>query len=97
MKFANAQELGKAIHDNPAATSCIVNRIYSYGVGRAATKEESAWIHTDLSKDFASGGYGIKALLRAMATSDQFYRVAKPEIRAEIPTSLRLALEGEPK
>jgi hypothetical protein len=97
LKFANAQELGKAIHDNPAATSCIVNRIYSYGVGRAATKEESAWIHTDLSKDFASGGYGIKALLRAMATSDQFYRVAKPEIHAEIPTSLRLALEGEPK
>jgi len=97
LKFANAQELGKAIHDNPAATACIVNRMYSYGIGRSATKEESSWIHTNLSKDFASGGYEIKALLRAMATSDQFYRVTKPEIRAEIPTSLRVAFEGEHK
>jgi hypothetical protein len=97
LKFANAQELGKAIHDNPAATSCIVNRIYSYGVGRSATKEESAWIHTNLAKDFADGGYGIKALLRSMAISDQFYRVTKPEIRAEIPVSSRLAFEGEHK
>ncbi len=95
LKFANAQGLGKAIHDNPAAAACIVNRLYSYGIGRSATKDEGAWIHTDLAKTFASGGYELKALLRAIATSDQFYRVTKPETRAGIPASSRLAFEGE--
>jgi hypothetical protein len=95
LKFADAQGLGKAIHDNPATTACIANRVYSYGIGRSPTKDETTWIHSNLSKDFAAGGYGIKALLRAVATSDRFYRVSKPEIRAGLAPPARLASDGE--
>jgi len=94
MKFTDAQGLGKALHDNPAAAACIVNRLYAYGIGRSTTKDEANWVHTDLTKDFVAGHYGIEALLRGIATSDQFYSATKPEIRAGDPASTRLASEG---
>jgi hypothetical protein len=93
-KFSSAQGLGRAIHDNPGATACLVNRLYSYGVGRTPGKEEVSWMRGDLSQAFADSGYDIKALLKAIATSDAFYRVANPDKRAGDPLGGRLALTG---
>jgi len=93
VKFSDARGLGAALHDNPGAAACIVNRVFAYGIGRSATKDESGWLHTQLTKDFVAGHYGIKALLRGIATSDQFYRAPKPEIRAGDPASSRFASE----
>jgi hypothetical protein len=95
LKFADAAGLGKAIHDNPAATSCVANQLYSYAIGRSPTKDEIAWMHGDLAKAFASSGYDIRALLRAIATSEQFYQVAAPKVRADLPPAFRLASEGD--
>ncbi|MGE4063991.1 MAG: DUF1592 domain-containing protein [Rhodospirillaceae bacterium] len=74
-KFENAQGLGQSLHDHPAATACVVNRMLSYGLGRVPSRNESEWIEA-LKKDFAAQGYRIPALIRRIATSPEFYRYA---------------------
>jgi len=71
-KFDDAQGLGRALHDHPAATACIVNRMSSYALGRVITKQESPWSEA-LKADFAKEGYKIPALIRRIATSPEFY------------------------
>ncbi len=73
--FQDAAGLGKVIHDDPSATACLVRRVYEYGVGRAPEKGEAVWIN-DLNRRFAEDGYRIPQLLRRIALSDAFYRVA---------------------
>jgi len=73
--FRNAHELGQALHDDPAATACLVRRLYEYGTGRVPAKGETellAW----LGRDFAAHGYQVSELLRRIATSDAFYAVS---------------------
>ena len=78
MKFTDAAGLGKAMHDHPATTSCLVNRLYSYALGRVPAKGETDFVKY-LEKSFSAGGYRYPDLLRAIATSDAFYRVAPPQ------------------
>jgi hypothetical protein len=79
VKFSDAEGLGKAVHDHPATTACLVNRLYAYAVGRQPTKSETDWLRADLAKDFAADGYRFKPLMRRIATSDVFFRVIGPE------------------
>ncbi len=78
VKFDGAQGLGQAIHDHPATTACLVNRIYAYAVGRTPTKSESEWLRSDVMKDFTADNYRLRPLLREIATSDVFFRVVAP-------------------
>jgi hypothetical protein len=82
VKFPDVQGLGKAVHDNPASTACIVNRVYEFAAGHSPSKGESAWIGGDLQKAFAAGGYKFPDLLRAVATSEEFYRAQPPRTGA---------------
>jgi hypothetical protein len=75
VKFQGAAELGKVVHDNPATTSCLVNRLYGYAVGRPPVAGEKDWM-TYLQAGFAEDGYRIPDLLRRIATSDAFYAIA---------------------
>ena len=75
VKFTDAVSLGKALHDNPSTSSCIVNRIYSYGVGRKPTKSETEWLKTTALKNFEADGYKVPMLLKRIATSDTFFRI----------------------
>jgi len=81
-KFTNVIGLGKAVHDNPAATACIVNRVYQFGVGHKPTKSEAAWMTQTLAANFKTGGYKFTALLKDIATSDTFYRTTAPQTGA---------------
>ena len=81
MKFTDAAGLAKAVHDDPAAPSCVVTRASSYGLGRLPAKGETEWVKS-LQKDFQDGGYRFPALLRRIATSPEFYRVAPPQMGA---------------
>ena len=82
IKFTDPAGLGKAVHDNASATSCLVNRVYSYGVGHKITQSEKTWIAETLVKQFAADGYRLPALLKRIATSDTFFRVV-PQAEAE--------------
>ncbi len=74
--FEGSAGLGAALHDEPAATSCLVNRLYSYGVGRVPGKGEKEWM-TALNASFAEDKYNFMALLRRIAVSDGFYAVSR--------------------
>ena len=75
VKFQGAAELGKVVHDNPVTTSCLVNRLYGYAVGRPPVAGEKDWMKY-LQAGFAENGYRVPDLLRLIATSDAFYAIA---------------------
>ena len=85
VKFADAAGMGMAVRNNPQATSCLVRRAYDYAIGRVATKEEQAWRVSYLEKQFADEGYRFRALLRLIATSDNYYRVTPADGGAKSP------------
>ena len=101
--FKDAVGLGKVLHDDPAATSCLVRRVFEYGVGRNPEKGEAVWLN-DLTQHFADDHYRMRELLRRMATSEGFYRVAPSDaplapaktafMAAPVPTTLNPAQEN---
>ena len=72
--YADATQLGQLLHDDPAATSCVVNRAYSYAVGRTTLAGEKAVV-AYLEKGFAADNYRFPALIRRIALSDAFLAV----------------------
>jgi hypothetical protein len=76
--YQDAVGLGKALHDNPAITACLVNRLYSYATGRSVESNERPILQY-LEKEFANDGYRVTALLKQIATSDAFLAV-KPAV-----------------
>ncbi len=74
-EFVDAPSLGKAVHDTPAITSCVVNRLTSYALGRGPAKSEGEWVKT-LNETFARQGYRVPDLMRTIATSPEFYQVS---------------------
>jgi len=76
-KFEGAAGLGKVLHDTPAATACLVNRLYGYGAGRAPLTGEAEWMKY-LQAQFAAQGYRLPDLMRTIVTSDAFYRISTP-------------------
>ena len=75
VQFKDAVGLGRAMHDNPATSACLVGSVYRYAVGRNPEAGEKPWLDW-LEQRFAADGHRLPALLRTLATSDGFYRVA---------------------
>ena len=73
--FADAAGLGKAVHDNPAASACLVQRMFSYAMGRTPSRSESTWLER-LKAAFAEHNYAIPDLMFEIATSPEFYHAA---------------------
>ena len=65
-KFQDAKGLARAMYDNPAVTSCLVTRLYSYGSGGPATTAERP-ILAYLKDRFAADGYRVPDLMRTIA------------------------------
>ncbi len=77
--FTDAEGLGKAVHDNPATPSCLVNRLASYAMGRAPGAGEGPWISA-LQTSFTEKGYRVPDLMREIAVSSAFYQRALPTL-----------------
>ena len=73
--FKNAADLGKILHDASAVPPCLVRRVYEYATGRPVEKGETALLE-DLTQRFAADGYRFPELLRRVALSDAFSRIA---------------------
>jgi hypothetical protein len=73
--FKDAAGLGQAMHDDPAAVSCLVGDAYRYAAGRDVQPGEMGFTFW-LKDRFAADGYQLPALLRRIALSDAFYRVS---------------------
>jgi Protein of unknown function (DUF1592)/Protein of unknown function (DUF1588)/Protein of unknown function (DUF1595)/Protein of unknown function (DUF1585)/Protein of unknown function (DUF1587) len=85
MKFNDVIGFTKAVHDHPAVPSCLVNRLYSFGTGRPATKDEAEWLNYQV-KQFAASGYKVPELMRRIADSKAFYRISTPGTEANNAT-----------
>jgi hypothetical protein len=85
IKFADLQGFTRAMHDQAQAPVCLVNRIFSFGVGRPAGKDEGDWLNYQ-EKQFAADGYRIPGLMRRIARSAAFYRVSTPGTEANNST-----------
>lgn len=91
IKFADAAGLSKAVHDNPSAPVCVVSRAMSYGLGRLPAKTEGEWVKAT-QKKFQDANYRFPDLMRQIAISSEFYRVAPPQMGAlDNPASIRAA------
>jgi len=73
--YQDAIGLGLLLHDSPAVPACVVERTFEYGVGRAMTPSEQAWIDYAAQR-FAGDKYQFPALVRRIATSEAFRSVA---------------------
>jgi hypothetical protein len=76
--FKDAVGLGHVLHNSPAVTSCVVNRLYSYGVGRETPKGDRA-VLTYFEGQFATHGYRFTDLMRSIALSRAFQATSPPE------------------
>ncbi|HEY6455429.1 MAG TPA: DUF1592 domain-containing protein [Steroidobacteraceae bacterium] len=85
--FVGGVGLGKAIHDNPALTSCLVKRVYDYATGGPDPHDNKTLAYLD--RQFAAQGYVFPALLKAIALSNAFSEVdVRPQSKA---STLKLA------
>lgn len=71
--FTGAQGLGLTLSRDPALSSCLVGRLYSYGAGRALG-EDLPWLEEIRTRHEAAGLH-IRDLIRAIALDDAFYRL----------------------
>jgi hypothetical protein len=84
--FVGAQGLGRFLHDNPKYPACVARKLYSYAKG-VDSEDVSAKDYRSASKAFGDSGYRLRALLKGMTTSEDFFRAAAPEPAAK-PTKL---------
>ena len=77
VKFSNAVELARILHDNANTTSCVANRLFTYGTGRPLLKAEGPALEA-LKVAFAKDGYKFTRLMRHIALSDALYSVPVP-------------------
>jgi len=75
--YVDAKELGQVMRNNPSTTSCIVNRVTSYALGRGLTRDDEP-LAAYLEKSFADQKYSLPKLLRTISTGDALYTVTKP-------------------
>ena len=69
--FDDSPGLAQAMHDNASTTSCLVQRVFSYGLGRDPQDGDEELV-AYFERTFIRDGYRIKALMRNLATSRAF-------------------------
>jgi hypothetical protein len=75
--YKDSGGLTQAVAKNPAAASCLVDRLSARALGRVATSGERTWIKS-LKQSFAERGYRMKALMHEIALSEALYTVSPP-------------------
>lgn len=75
VSFPDAAGLGKALHDSPQVTQCLVQSAWRYAVGREMLPNEAP-VAATLHDGFAQSGFRIRALFRQIATDPHFFAAA---------------------
>ena len=94
-KFAGPGGLGQTLADDPALSSCLINRLYAYGTGKAPDGEASTWTEA-LRVRFAVNGLRLRDLIKAMVLNEQFYRAgpAAPRKHVAVAGGTLIGQEG---
>ncbi len=72
--FKDAVDFGERLRNHPQIASCLVSRVYAYGIGAAPKKGDRAWL-SYMTEQFAQAQYRVPELFRKIATSEALYRV----------------------
>ena len=75
--FVGVQQLAHVIHDDPATTSCLINRAFSYGTQRKPTAAEATWL-TGLQQQLSKSGVRWRDLMRDITLNQDFYTDVVP-------------------
>jgi hypothetical protein len=75
--FAGGAGLGQYLHDNPKVPACFARKLYSYGVG-ASSEDVDLSSFKGAYKKFVDSGYRLRTLLKALATSPEFFSAPAP-------------------
>ncbi len=76
--FDGIVQLANLIKDDPAATSCLITRAYSYGVARAPSAQERQWLD-GLKVELSETGVKWRELMRRIASNKEFYTIPASE------------------
>jgi len=81
VKFKTPVELMNVLRNDPAITSCVARRAFSFATGRVPVKGDPEW--AGIEKGFAETKYNVVQLLRGIALSDALTAVSPsaPEAR----------------
>jgi hypothetical protein len=74
--FKDIAGMTAALHDHPALPACLVKRVYAYAVGTPSGSVDPVTLE-QLDKQFAAGGYRLRALLRSVVMNPTFTMVAE--------------------
>ena len=75
--FVGGEGLGQYLHDNPKVPACFARKLYSYGVG-ASSEDVDPSSFKAAYKSFVDGGYRLRTLLKAVASSPEFFSAPAP-------------------
>jgi hypothetical protein len=81
--FTTPEGLAQAVHDDPALTSCLVNRVFAYGTGSPITSDNAS-VMSYLKARFAAQGYRLPDLLRTIALSRAFSEVHEVQLQPAV-------------
>ncbi len=70
--FDGVGQLAEIIRDDPATTSCLINRVYAFGTERQPTPQEHAWL-TSLQAELSKDGVRWRELVRRVTLNPDFY------------------------
>lgn len=84
--FTGAAGLGEYLRESPLVPSCLTRNVYTYGTGRAFDYSEMDYLNRQTGA-FAAGGYRMRDLYRAIATSPEFFKVVLPEGAGQTPAA----------
>jgi len=87
--FRDGPGLGKYLHDNPKYPACLARKLYAYAKG-VDSEEVDATAFKAAYKNFTDSGYRMRALLKGLAESPEFFSTpaAIQDASAEQPTKL---------
>ncbi len=67
----------QALSQDPAISSCLVQRLFAYSLGRSPGHDDKAWLNFLVDR-FGADGYRLRPLMRSIVTSNNFFRVIPP-------------------
>jgi hypothetical protein len=76
-KFSDGTGLGQYLHDNPKFPACVAKKLYAYAKGMD-TEEVEPSATKSAYKAFADSGYRLRALIKAMVESPEFFHATAP-------------------
>lgn len=80
VKFSGPVELTKALHADPAITSCAARKVFAFASGAMPPVNTAQW--KDVQSKFATSNYNFLRLMREVAVSDLLYAVPETRVSA---------------